>query len=98
MSESLEASTRRWSSNHVPHESTYKPKQNVNNIELIKEEEQQPLRSIEPREQIRSEERTDKIRNSRKPARPFTEVSRIREGPENLESESIEYSCGRGDR
>jgi hypothetical protein len=54
MSESLEASTRRWSSNHVPHDSTYKPKKNINNIELIKEEEQQPLRSIEPREPIRS--------------------------------------------
>jgi hypothetical protein len=32
MSESLEASTRRWSSNHVPYDSTYKPKKNINNI------------------------------------------------------------------
>jgi hypothetical protein len=80
MSESLEASTRRWSSSHVPYDSTTKPKKFIYHIYLI---------------QIYLM-RKGKKKKSRSPINPQREESREKESQEWAGAEQANFLSAEG--
>jgi hypothetical protein len=79
MSESLEASPRRWSSNHVPYDSTNKPNKPETNI---------------PRKKKDSRPREPKIGDSRRPDQSL-KCREFKESRRNLKAERIGCLFGR---